>query len=71
MKTFLVDHDTKMVRIIIGACVLVVVLAVAMIGAESYGKITRFLCLGQLTTIWLTFGCMIFRHAPIVFFEFH
>lgn len=66
MNTFLSDHDTQAVRITVGAVTLLVVAIVAMIGAENYGKINRFLFLGQLVTIWLTFGCMLFRKAPYV-----
>ena len=39
---------------------------VAMMGAESYGKFNRFLWIGQLVTIWLTLGCMLFRKPGTV-----
>ena len=68
MNTFLSDHDTQAIRITVGAVTLLVVAIVAMIGAESYGKFNRFLFLGQIITIWLTFGCMLFRKAPYVLF---
>lgn len=66
MNTFLSNIDTQAVRITVGAVTLLVVAIVAMIGAESYGKFNRFLFLGQIVTIWLTFGCMLFRKAPYV-----
>ena len=56
MNTFLSNNDTQAIRITVGAVTLLVVAIVAMIGAESYGKFNRFLFLGQIVTIWLTFG---------------
>ena len=69
MNTFLSNNDTQAIRITVGAVTLLVVAIVAMIGAESYGKFNRFLFLGQIVTIWLTFGCMLFRKAPYVRFS--
>lgn len=37
-----------------------------MIGAESYGKINRFLWGGQLLTIWITFGFILFTKGGYV-----
>lgn len=64
METFF-QGDPKW-NIIIGSSVLLVVTAVAMIGAESYGKINRFLWGGQLLTIWVTFGFILFTKGGYV-----
>ncbi len=53
-------------NIIIGTGVLLLVTAMAMIGAESYGKINRFLWGGQLLTIWITFACILFTKGGYV-----
>ena len=53
-------------NIIIGTGVLLLVTAMAMIGAESYGKINRFLWGGQLLTIWITFACILFTKGGSV-----
>lgn len=59
-------HGDSKWSIIIGTGILLVVTGVAMIGAESYGKINRFLWGGQLLTIWITFGFILFTKGGYV-----
>ena len=64
MGTFF--HDDSKWSIIIGTGILLVVTGVAMIGAESYGKIHRVWWGGQLLTIWITFGFIFFTKGGYV-----
>ena len=67
-NSFFADSAEKW-HIPIGTIILICVTLVAMIGAESYGKINRFLWAGQLICIWLTFGFMVFSPANKVPFD--
>ena len=64
MGTFF--HDDSKWSIIIGTGILLVVTGVAMIGAESYGKINRFLWGGQLLTIRIPLGFIFFTKGGYV-----
>ena len=65
-NSFFPDSADKW-HIPIGTIILLLVTMIAMIGAESYGKINRFLWAGQLLCIWATFAFIIFSPSGKVF----